>query len=182
MPCHQGVIGHGIQRRIVSLVRFDGTSRWARRACQRAPLPSVFRSRDPWVLAVLYERPVKHSCLPTASSILILPAMFARRVATPSTLARWSRAASSAPRGLSAVLDKKPDDVVITFAKRTAMGRARKGQLKDTPVDELLHALFKARSFDRWCMLCQLTITGGLDCRRHWRRRVLILLRLRTSA
>ena len=40
-------------------------------------------------------------------------------------------------------MEKKADDVVVTFAKRTAMGRARKGQLKDTPVDELLHALFK---------------------------------------
>ncbi|KJA29201.1 hypothetical protein HYPSUDRAFT_32580 [Hypholoma sublateritium FD-334 SS-4] len=57
-----------------------------------------------------------------------------------------SRAASSAtrPRGLAAILEKHPDDVVITFAKRTAVGRARKGQLKDTPVDEMLHALFKA--------------------------------------
>jgi len=42
------------------------------------------------------------------------------------------------------MLDKRYDDVVITFAKRTAVGRAKKGQLKDTPVDELLHALFKA--------------------------------------
>ena len=41
------------------------------------------------------------------------------------------------------ILDKCYDDVVITFAKRTAIGRAKKGQFKDTPVDELLHALFK---------------------------------------
>ena len=41
------------------------------------------------------------------------------------------------------ILDKHSDDVVITFAKRTAVGRAKKGQFKDTPVDELLHALFK---------------------------------------
>ena len=41
------------------------------------------------------------------------------------------------------ILDKCNDDVVITFAKRTAVGRAKKGQFKDTPVDELLHALFK---------------------------------------
>jgi acetyl-CoA acyltransferase 1 len=47
------------------------------------------------------------------------------------------------PHGIANVLEKKPDDVVITFAKRTAIGRAKKGQLKDTPVDELLHALFK---------------------------------------
>ncbi|KAI0348046.1 thiolase [Trametopsis cervina] len=55
-----------------------------------------------------------------------------------------SRAASTSARGVSALLQKNPDDVVITFAKRSALGRAKKGQLKDTPVDELLHALFKA--------------------------------------
>ncbi|EIM92442.1 3-ketoacyl-CoA thiolase [Stereum hirsutum FP-91666 SS1] len=55
-----------------------------------------------------------------------------------------TRAASTQARGKAALLQKNPDDVVITFAKRTAMGRAKKGQLKDTPVDELLHALFKA--------------------------------------
>ncbi|KAF7320276.1 3-ketoacyl-CoA thiolase [Mycena kentingensis (nom. inval.)] len=53
-------------------------------------------------------------------------------------------ASTHAPRGLAALLQKNPDDVVITFAKRSAMGRAKKGQLKDTTVDELLHALFKA--------------------------------------
>ncbi|KAK0208319.1 3-ketoacyl-CoA thiolase [Desarmillaria ectypa] len=56
-----------------------------------------------------------------------------------------SRAASThAPRGLSTILQKNPDDVVITFAKRTPVGRAKKGQLKDVPIDEMLHALFKA--------------------------------------
>ncbi|KAF8898699.1 thiolase [Infundibulicybe gibba] len=57
-----------------------------------------------------------------------------------------SRAASSQtrPRGLAEILRKNPEDVVITFAKRTAMGRAKKGQLKDTPVDEMLYALFRA--------------------------------------
>jgi acetyl-CoA acyltransferase 1 len=48
-------------------------------------------------------------------------------------------------RGRAHLLQKKDNDIVITFAKRTAMGRARKGQLKDVPVDELLHALFKVR-------------------------------------
>ncbi|KAF5390230.1 hypothetical protein D9757_002888 [Collybiopsis confluens] len=47
------------------------------------------------------------------------------------------------PRGVAAVLERKPDDVVITFAKRTAVGRAKKGQLKDIPVDEMLYHLFK---------------------------------------
>ncbi|CAL1695916.1 unnamed protein product [Somion occarium] len=55
-----------------------------------------------------------------------------------------TRGLASASRGRSAILEKKPDDVVVTFAKRTAMARAKKGQLKDVPVDELMHALFKA--------------------------------------
>ncbi|KAJ7225478.1 3-ketoacyl-CoA thiolase [Mycena pura] len=57
----------------------------------------------------------------------------------------FMRSASTyAPRGLAAILKKNPDDVVITFAQRSAIGRAKKGQLKDTTVDELLYALFKA--------------------------------------
>jgi len=47
--------------------------------------------------------------------------------------------------GRAQLLQKKHDDIVITFAKRTAMGRAKKGQLKDVPVDELLCNLFKVR-------------------------------------
>lgn len=59
----------------------------------------------------------------------------------------FSRAASSlTPKGRARILEKKPDDVVITFAKRTAVGRAKKGQLKNTPVDEMLYALFKVCS------------------------------------
>jgi len=64
-------------------------------------------------------------------------------VSRASAHARLARAASTQARGRSAILQKNADDVVITFAKRTAMGRAKKGQLKDIPVDELLHALFK---------------------------------------
>ncbi|KAJ3787960.1 Thiolase, N-terminal domain-containing protein [Lentinula aff. detonsa] len=61
------------------------------------------------------------------------------------SLSRSVRAMSTqVPRGLAALLEKKPDDVVITFAKRTATGRAKKGQLKDVPVDEMLYHLFKA--------------------------------------
>ena len=52
-------------------------------------------------------------------------------------------ASTNATRGRDAILEKRPDDIVITFAKRTAMGRAKKGQLKDVPVDELMHAMFK---------------------------------------
>ncbi|KAG5648023.1 hypothetical protein DXG03_007057 [Asterophora parasitica] len=54
--------------------------------------------------------------------------------------------AQAGPRGLAAILQKNPEDIVITFAKRTAIGRAKKGQLKDAPVDEILHSLFKART------------------------------------
>jgi len=58
----------------------------------------------------------------------------------------FTRAASTrVPRGLSNVLQKNSDDVVITFGKRTAVGRAKKGQWKDTTVDELVYALFKVR-------------------------------------
>lgn len=58
---------------------------------------------------------------------------------------KFTRALSSQARGLSAILEKRPDDVVVTFAKRTAMGKAKKGQLKDVPVDELMHALWKVQ-------------------------------------
>lgn len=45
--------------------------------------------------------------------------------------------------GLAKKLSKNSDDVVITFAKRAPMGRAKKGLYKDTPVDEMLHGLLK---------------------------------------
>ena len=58
-------------------------------------------------------------------------------------LSAMRRTASTASSSRAQLLQKKDDDVVITFAKRSAMGRAKKGQLKDVPVDELLYALFK---------------------------------------
>ncbi|KAF9069067.1 3-ketoacyl-CoA thiolase [Rhodocollybia butyracea] len=61
-------------------------------------------------------------------------------ISFPSSIRAMSTRTS---RGLAAVLEKHPDDVVITFAKRTAIGRAKKGQLKDVPVDEMLYHLFK---------------------------------------
>ncbi|KAF8642365.1 hypothetical protein AX16_009634 [Volvariella volvacea WC 439] len=59
--------------------------------------------------------------------------------------ARFIRAFSTSPRfgGRIAILTKNPNDVVLTFAKRTAIGRAKKGQFKDVTVDEMLYALFK---------------------------------------
>jgi dTDP-4-dehydrorhamnose reductase len=73
---------------------------------------------------------------------MFLAARLSSKRAVFPTIAR-SASSATRPRGLAAILEKKPDDVVITFAKRTAVGRAKKGQLRDTPVDEILHALFK---------------------------------------
>jgi hypothetical protein len=67
-----------------------------------------------------------------------------RRVLRPTTRS-LARCASTQTHGLSAILQKNPNDVVITFAKRTAMGRNKKGQLKDAQVDKLLHSLFRVR-------------------------------------
>lgn len=64
-------------------------------------------------------------------------------VRTLPTATIMSASASTLARGRAALLEKRPDDVVIAFAARTAMGRAKKGQLKDVPVDELLRGLFK---------------------------------------
>jgi acetyl-CoA acyltransferase 1 len=59
------------------------------------------------------------------------------------------RAASTqAGPGLSTILQRNRNDVVLTFAKRTATGKTKKGQFKDVPVDEMLRALFKVRSSD----------------------------------
>ena len=63
--------------------------------------------------------------------------------ARPTQILRRATRQASTATGLKKILQKNPDDVVITFAQRTAMGRAKKGQLKDVPVDELLHGLLK---------------------------------------
>ncbi|KAJ7254071.1 3-ketoacyl-CoA thiolase [Mycena haematopus] len=68
--------------------------------------------------------------------------MLARRLLSRAPLLR--SASTYVPQGLAAILQKNPDDVVITFAQRSAIGRMKKGQLKDITVDELLQALFKA--------------------------------------
>ncbi|KIW16034.1 hypothetical protein PV08_06085 [Exophiala spinifera] len=46
--------------------------------------------------------------------------------------------------GLKKILEKNPDDIVITCATRTPLTKARKGGLKDTPADELLIHVLKA--------------------------------------
>ncbi|GAA6005306.1 hypothetical protein JCM11491_002652 [Sporobolomyces phaffii] len=45
--------------------------------------------------------------------------------------------------GKSKLLRKSPDDVVVTFARRTPLQRARKGQYKDMSVQELLLEYFR---------------------------------------
>lgn len=39
---------------------------------------------------------------------------------------------------------QSPDDIVITFAKRSASGKARRGQYKDMRADELLISFLKS--------------------------------------
>ncbi|RDL37421.1 Thiolase [Venustampulla echinocandica] len=48
---------------------------------------------------------------------------------------------ASASSGRARLLEKNPDDIVITFAGRTALTKAKKGGLKDTNIDDLLIAL-----------------------------------------
>jgi len=60
-----------------------------------------------------------------------------------------STATSNQSSGLEKILEKNPDDIVITCSVRTPLTKARKGGLKDTPTDELLiHVLnaLKAKS------------------------------------
>ena len=78
----------------------------------------------------------------------MLSRLLSRRAARPLRLAHGY---ATFVKGRADILTKRPDDVVITFAKRTALGRAKKGQLKDVLVDELLHALFRVRP-------CQLVV------------------------
>ncbi|KAG9006358.1 hypothetical protein FRB94_000822 [Tulasnella sp. JGI-2019a] len=47
-------------------------------------------------------------------------------------------------RGLESLLQKSPDDVVLTLAIRTPMCKARKGGFKDTTSDALLLAMLRA--------------------------------------
>jgi hypothetical protein len=63
----------------------------------------------------------------------------------PRLVRREVRYASTFP-ALRSIMDKKPDDVVITLALRTPIGRAKKGQFKDTMVDYLLASVFKVWS------------------------------------
>ena len=72
--------------------------------------------------------------------------MFVSTLRSRASIHAMRTMSTHAPQGLATILEKRPDDVVITFAKRTAMGRHRKGQFKDSPVDEMMQALYKVRS------------------------------------
>ncbi|KAL0951143.1 hypothetical protein HGRIS_007878 [Hohenbuehelia grisea] len=76
--------------------------------------------------------------------MLVLSSRALCRSAVLSTMMRAASTSTRPPRSIEGILQKNPDDVVFTFAKRTALGRAKKGQFKDTPVDEILSALLKA--------------------------------------
>ena len=67
------------------------------------------------------------------------------RLFRPPLGAGYASISRTPPRGMSEILEKRPEDVIITFARRTAMSRAKKGQLKDVSVDKFLHSLFRVR-------------------------------------
>ncbi|KAH8800375.1 Thiolase, N-terminal domain-containing protein, partial [Xylogone sp. PMI_703] len=53
-------------------------------------------------------------------------------------------ASASISSGRAAILEKGPDDVVVTLAVRTPLTKAWKGRLKDTKLDDLIVALLEA--------------------------------------
>ncbi|KZF19200.1 3-ketoacyl-CoA thiolase peroxisomal A precursor [Xylona heveae TC161] len=55
-----------------------------------------------------------------------------------------SHLSPSAKRGKDAVLEKSPDDIVVTAAYRTALTKGGKGGFKDTAAADLLAGVFKA--------------------------------------
>ncbi|KAB2579394.1 Thiolase [Lasiodiplodia theobromae] len=55
-----------------------------------------------------------------------------------------SSTGSSLPRGKAALLEKHPDDIVITCALRTPITKGGKGGFKDTQASDLLVGAFKA--------------------------------------
>ena len=75
--------------------------------------------------------------------IMLFASSLALKRAIFPTVACARRCVSGITNKGTNILDSRYDDVVITFARRTAVGRAKKGQFHDTPVDELLYALFK---------------------------------------
>lgn len=104
-------------------------------------------NHDPWAQWISLRFP---SSLTTTARLGTLKYRSMLSRVCVNRLVPGTRAASTrSVRGLQAILEKHPEDVVITFAQRTAMGRAKKGQLKDFHVDEILRSLFKVRGSAR---------------------------------
>lgn len=94
----------------------------------------------------------------------------------PSALTGTRKASTSA--AVAKLLEKKPDDVVITFAKRAPLGRAKKGQYKDVPVDEMLRAILAVRLSSKFQPSCA---DEQHVCRRRYSTRASTHLKLTTS-
>jgi hypothetical protein len=76
-----------------------------------------------------------------------LSSLLTKAIRLDPTFPRSFATATSSTRngnGLQNLLQKNPNDVVITLALRTPLCRAKKGGLKDTTSDELLLGLLKA--------------------------------------
>jgi acetyl-CoA acyltransferase 1 len=95
-----------------------------------------------------YLKPIASRLMPLSSRLnALVPPGALERTPSPTSVRHGSSSSTGASGRSAAVeklLEKNPDDVVITFAKRTALGRAKKGQFKDVPVDEMLRALLVA--------------------------------------
>ena len=141
--------GHGPERLLGSCVRVMGIGRTDLPPCVGLRLGECGEAHPEC------SNPSRGHDTRTCASSPLFHVLFHRQ--TPSTMMLsklaprhvgplLARAYATQLRGRTEILTKHPDDVVITFAKRTALGRAKKGQLKDVPVDELLHALFKVRA------------------------------------
>lgn len=66
-----------------------------------------------------------------------------QRLAAVAAHTNPSTASTQSP-SLRKILEKNPDDIVITCSVRTALTKARKGGFKDTPTDELLIHILSA--------------------------------------
>ncbi|KAK9896133.1 thiolase [Cystobasidium minutum MCA 4210] len=69
--------------------------------------------------------------------------MSGRRLAAVGAASRTFATSSNARALPESITKKSPDDVVITWVKRTALTKAKKGGFKDTPSDTLLMKMFE---------------------------------------
>ena len=103
----------------------------------------ISRDGENFVLCILRQLGLGYIPRETLITTMLFASSLPLKRAIFPTVTRARRCVRGITNKGTNVLDKRYDDVVISFAKRTAVGRAKKGQFKDTPVDELLHALFK---------------------------------------